>query len=72
VVTRPLKRGAVWRIDFKKKEDFGHKYGQCLLLAIFRQNKKKGCTVKSPTPYLSLLHVPTHQINFILQTAQNL
>jgi hypothetical protein len=42
VATRPLKRDAVWRIDFKKKGDFRQKIWQSRLLALFRQPKKKG------------------------------
>jgi hypothetical protein len=47
VATRSLKRGAVWRIDFKKKGDFRQKIWQSRLLALFRQKKKEGLLCSS-------------------------
>jgi len=56
VATRSLKRGAVWRIDFKKKGDFRQKIWQSRLLALFRQKKKRAasqqCVFKKKFIYL--------------------
>jgi hypothetical protein len=41
VTTRSLKRGAVWRIDIKKKGDFRQKVWAALAFGDFSPNKKR-------------------------------
>jgi hypothetical protein len=68
VVTHSFKRGVVWRIDFKKKKDFRQKIWVVLPFGDFSQKKM---VVSNHQPHIVIVTLPTHQINFILQTAQN-
>jgi hypothetical protein len=69
VVTRSLKRGAVWRIDFKKKEDFRQKIWAVSPFGDF--SPKTNDVRSNHQPHIVTVTLPNHQINFILQTAQN-
>jgi len=68
VVTRSLKRGAIWRIDFKKKEDFRQKIWAVSPFGDF--SPKKNAVQSNHQPHIVTVTLPNHQINFILQTAQ--
>jgi hypothetical protein len=68
VVTSSLKRGAIWRIDFKKKEDFRQKIWAVSPFGDF--SPKKNVVQSNHQPHIVTVTLPNHQINFILQTAQ--